>query len=61
MAIAGTIQLITGTVTITATDSNGQTRELKPGDAVYEGETLKTEGNISISLVNENGDEIASL
>ncbi|MDD9304078.1 MAG: hypothetical protein HUK40_17710 [Desulfobacter sp.] len=61
MVKAGTIQSIIGNGTVTATTPEGKTREVKQGDVIYEGETLATQGNVSVTIINDAGQEIASI
>ncbi|WDP90361.1 MAG: VWA domain-containing protein [Desulfobacter sp.] len=60
MATAGIIQSVKGSGTIIAIGPGGQ-RTLKEGDEVYVNETLLTEGDVSCTLVDAQGHELAAL
>ncbi|MCG8684020.1 MAG: DUF5801 domain-containing protein [Desulfobacterales bacterium] len=62
MEKAGIVQSIIGTGTLKAVGPNGTTRVLEQGDDVFVGETLVTEGNVSVVIYNEEtSQEIATL
>ncbi|CAG35245.1 Ig-like domain-containing protein [Desulfotalea psychrophila] len=56
MALSGKIQAVTGLVT--ARTSEGEVRELRVGDFVYENDTIITADGASLSIIQEDGNLI---
>ncbi|MCG8564009.1 MAG: retention module-containing protein, partial [Desulfobacterales bacterium] len=57
----GIVKSIEGSGRVTATSADGQTRELKQGDAVYLGEILNTSAQVQLVLVDNQGQELLTL
>ena len=56
MAKAGSIQAVTGSVL--AHNAQGQVRELKVGDIVYENELIETPAGTHVAILLDNGNVI---
>ena len=55
------VKSLSGKGLATATTADGQIRTLRQGDTVFYGETLNTSGQVSLTLVDEDGEMVLSM